>query len=146
MSYTPFSVHRPILQSDLQSCLCAVETSVKVVSSRGGGPVRVWMGHLACVTSTVRLCSAATEALNKSQREPFRFSSPLLDAYSLCLTRDRMTARSPRLAFNHIQIACYVRFNFLRILPRIPSDGFKAGLQDAEVDSDKAVERGSRLA
>lgn len=59
-------------QSDLPSCLCAVETSIKAVPSRGGGSVRVWIEHLACVTSTVRLCSAATEALNKSQREPLR--------------------------------------------------------------------------
>lgn len=52
--------------------------------------------------------AALPQKLLIKAREPFYFSSPLLDAYSLCLTRDRMTARSPRLSFNHIQIACYV--------------------------------------
>lgn len=40
--------------------------------------------------------------------ENIHFSSPLSDAYSLCLTRDRMTGRFPCLSFNHIQIVCYV--------------------------------------
>lgn len=48
---------------------------------------------------------------------------------SLCLTRDRMTALllPPLPLFNYIQIASYVCFNFLRILPSVPSGGFKGG-------------------
>lgn len=48
---------------------------------------------------------------------------------SLCLTRDRMTALllPPLPLFNYIQIASYVCFNFLRILPGVPSGGFKGG-------------------
>lgn len=48
---------------------------------------------------------------------------------SLCLTRDRMTALllRPLPLFNYIQIASYVCFNFLRILPSVPSGGFKGG-------------------
>lgn len=53
----------------------AVHAPVKIVLKRFlPRSVRVWIGHLACVTSTVRLCSTATEALNKSQRAiPFFF-------------------------------------------------------------------------
>lgn len=115
-------------QSNLESSSRGGENSVKAVSSRGGGPQSGCRSGTWHVLRPQRDFASLPQKRLIKTREPFHFSSPLLHAYSLCLTRDRMTARSPRLSFNHIQIVCYVQFNFLRILPRNSSDGFKAGL------------------
>lgn len=61
-------------------------------------------------------------------RESFSIFFPTFRCLLFVFDKRQDDSRSPRLSFNHIQIACYVQFNFLGILPRIPSDGFKAGL------------------
>lgn len=92
--------------------------------------VRLQIKHLGSVMSSAWLLFAAMEAFNKKgeKKKHSNFISTLRCPWLLCVWQETgwQLALSPSLSlFNYLHIASYVQFNFLRILPSIPSNGFK---------------------